>query len=89
MKFYLILVIAIQCTQLIKAACPKNPIEVLFLEFLEKYGFSFPDPVEYAKRLQIFSDNLDLIKNINSDPTLTYKAGINQFSALVRLVQNY
>lgn len=82
MKFYLILLIAIQCTQFITAACPKNPIELLFLEFLSKYGFSFPDPVEYARRLQIFSDNLDLIKNINSDPTLTYKAGINEFSAL-------
>jgi len=87
MKFYFILVIVIQCTQFIKAACPKNPIEVSFLEFLAEYGLSFPDPAEYAKRLQIFSDNIDLIKIINSDPTLTYKAGINQFSALVRIVK--
>ena len=88
MKFYLVLAVTIQSLQFIQAVCPVKLSETQFEAFLFKYNYSFPDPVEYAARLQIFTDNLDLINHINSNPTLTYKAAINAFAALVIIIFN-
>ena len=85
MKFYLVLAIAIQCTQFIQAVCPSS-IEAQFKAFLLKYGYSFPDPAEYATRLQIFADNLAFINKINTDPRFTFQAAVNEFTALVSII---
>jgi hypothetical protein len=82
MKFYLFFLLGIFNIKFLQATCS---IRGQFDNFLEKYNLSYPDPVEYSHRFQVFSDNVDLIKQINSNPNVTYTAGINQFAALVNI----
>ena len=84
-------VIVIITAHYVKCACKKRTMSLKktmslreqFAAFLINYGLSYPNPVEFEYRFQVFSNNTDFINGINSDPTLTFKAGINQFAALV------
>jgi hypothetical protein len=84
MKFYLILLVASQCCKSLAAVCQtKSRVQDQFSEFLGKYSLTFPDPVEYAKRLQIFADNLNFINNMNNDSRFSFKSAVNHIAALV------
>jgi hypothetical protein len=82
MKFYLIFLLGIFNIKFLQATCS---IRGQFDNFLSKYNLSYPDPAQYSHRFQVFSDNVDLINRINSNPNVTYTAGINQFAALVNI----
>lgn len=59
-----------------------HPIEVyekLFFQWMETHGMKFLEPSEFKRRLQIFSDNHDLITQHNAKK-LSYELGHNQFS---------
>ncbi len=53
--------------------------ESLFKEFLIKYDKNYDEPREYVKRMEIFIENYDYIKNHNAQ-NKTYSLGINHIS---------
>ena len=53
--------------------------ESLFKEFLIKYDKKYDEPKEYVKRMEIFIENYDYIKNHNAQ-NKTYSLGINHIS---------
>ena len=55
--------------------------ESLFKDFIEKYNKQYVDKHEYEKRLEIFIDNLNYIKEHNSRNE-TYTLGINHLADL-------
>ena len=55
--------------------------ESLFKDFIEKYNKQYVDKHEYEKRLEIFIENLDYIKEHNSRNE-TYTLGINHLADL-------
>ena len=55
--------------------------ESLFKDFIEKYNKQYVDKYEYEKRLEIFIENLDYIKEHNSRNE-TYTLGINHLADL-------
>ncbi|KAJ5072248.1 cysteine proteinases superfamily protein [Anaeramoeba ignava] len=60
----------------------ENEVELLFSKFKSDYQKSYLNPNEEAYRKAIFEEKLNLVQEHNSDPTKTYKIGINQFSDL-------
>nr|GMD10849.1 senescence-specific cysteine protease SAG39-like [Ipomoea batatas] len=51
-------------------------------EWMVRYGRSYKDNAEKAKRFQIFKENVEFIESFNKAGTLSYKLGINQFTDL-------
>jgi cathepsin L len=49
---------------------------------MQTYGLHFADGSEFASRIQIFADKVDLIESHNADTTQTFQMGLNQFSHL-------
>lgn len=47
---------------------------------MAKYNKRYSSNEETTLRLKIYQHNVEKINKINSDPTKTYKAGINQFT---------
>ena len=84
MKFYFIFLLGFYYTKFLEATC-SIPLALEFEKFLKQYKICFPNPAEYSYRFQVFSDNIDLIRQINSNPNVTYVAGVNKFSALVNI----
>ena len=61
---------------------PREVYEKLFFEHMQTYGLHFADGSEFASRIQIFADKVDLIESHNADTTQTFQMGLNQFSHL-------
>ena len=80
----LVVILAFLCVNFLEAVCPQA-LTQQFNSFLEEYNLTFPDPAEYAKRIKIFSDNLNLVDSINSDPSNTFQLTLNEFATLVSL----
>lgn len=55
--------------------------EAVFMEYMAKFGKSYPSEREFAFRLGIFQHTLQLIEQVNAEQT-THRAGINKFSDL-------
>jgi C1A family cysteine protease len=53
-----------------------------FMSFKEFFNKRYDTSDEFEKRFSIFKNNLDLIRNHNSDITQNFMMGINQFSDL-------
>ncbi|KAI4296910.1 hypothetical protein L6164_036829 [Bauhinia variegata] len=51
-------------------------------QWMAKYGRTYADEVEKAKRLKIFKENLLYIENFNNAGNQSYKLGLNKFSDL-------
>lgn len=56
--------------------------ERAFFDHITKYELKFQNGAEFVQRLQIFSDNFDLIEQHNADKTQTFTMGLNKFSHL-------
>ncbi|XP_019157415.1 PREDICTED: ervatamin-B-like [Ipomoea nil] len=67
-------------------ATPTTPQEISMLkrhdEWMVRYGRSYKDDTEKAKRFKIFKENVEFIESFNKAGTVSYKLGINQFSDL-------
>ena len=61
---------------------PREVYEKLFFEHMQTYGLHFTDGQEFASRIQIFADKVDLIEAHNADTKQTFQMGLNQFSHL-------
>lgn len=48
-----------------------------FQNYMAKYNKHYSSNEETTMRLTIYENNVEKINRINSDPTKTYKAGIN------------
>ena len=55
--------------------------EKAFFDHVLKFNLNFKDGAEFAKRLQVFADNYDMIDAHNKG-NFTYTLGFNQFSHL-------
>ena len=53
-----------------------------FEDFLRESGKSYTDATERQRRFDIFSANLKKIKSHNSNPSSTWKMGVNRFTDL-------
>ncbi|XP_019157351.1 PREDICTED: ervatamin-B-like [Ipomoea nil] len=51
-------------------------------EWMVRYGRSYKDNAEKAKRFQIFKKNVEFIESFNKADSQSYKLGINQFTDL-------
>nr|GMD04490.1 senescence-specific cysteine protease SAG39-like [Ipomoea batatas] len=51
-------------------------------EWMVRYGRSYKDDAEKAKRFKIFKENVEFIESFNKAGNLSYKLGINQFTDL-------
>jgi len=51
-----------------------------FAEFQSKFGKTYKSEDEANKRFAIFKQNLDKIKSHNSDPSVSWQMGVNQFT---------
>lgn len=58
----------------------ENQHHYTFNDFTIQFNRQYEDQEEYNLRKEIFEKNLAHIKSINSDPTKTWKAGVNEFS---------
>ena len=61
---------------------PLEEYEKLFSQHVKTYELQFQDERETATRLQLFSDNVDLIEAHNADKSQTFQMGLNKFSHL-------
>ncbi|KAJ6240471.1 cysteine protease [Anaeramoeba flamelloides] len=61
--------------------CNTENDEIQWNKFKKKFNKLY-EPLENSRRFAIFKDNVDLINKHNSDPSLGFKLGINQFSDL-------
>lgn len=50
------------------------------VQWMARYGRTYKDDAEKAKRLQIFKENVEYIESFNSAGNRTYKLGINKFT---------
>lgn len=62
-------------------ALDREVYERAFFEHMTKFQLSFKSGEEFVHRLQVFSDNYDMIQQHNSE-NHTYTLGLNQFSHL-------
>ncbi|XP_031132255.1 ervatamin-B-like [Ipomoea triloba] len=53
-------------------------------EWMVRYGRSYKDDAEKAKRFKIFKENVEFIESFNKAGNLSYKLGINQFTDLTK-----
>nr|GMD08376.1 senescence-specific cysteine protease SAG39-like [Ipomoea batatas] len=51
-------------------------------EWMVRYGRSYKDDAEKAKRFKIFKENVEFIESFNKAGNMSYKLGINQFTDL-------
>jgi len=62
-------------------AMDREVYEREFFDHITKYGLEFKNGEEFVHRLQVFSDNFDIIEEHNKSGD-TYTLGLNQFSHL-------
>lgn len=55
------------------------PEHYTFADYLDEFGKAY-DAYEHHFRRGIFDENLRRIKEVNADPTKTWRAGVNQFT---------
>lgn len=72
---------AIAITALVFFSSFKNEENTLYSEWKKNYEVTW-DSSEDAYRRIIFERNVEIINKHNSDPSQTYKMGINQFTAM-------
>jgi len=56
--------------------------ERAFFDHVKKFDLQFKSGAEFVERLQVFSNNYDVIEKHNADKTQTYTMGLNHFSHL-------
>ena len=63
---------------------PQTPLDVSTVQkfnlWAVKYGKTYFSPKERAYRTRVFAETLKLVETINSDPTKSYKLGLNKFA---------
>lgn len=55
-----------------------------YIAFLTKFSKPIPSPEQMIYRSKIYADFLKTMEKHNSDPTQTWKMGVNQFSDLTQ-----
>jgi len=79
-KFFVLLaLLAVVAAANLKA---REHYEQMFFDHLKKYGIKLASGAEFAKRLQIFADNVDQIETHNGSGKHTYTLSVNQFTHL-------
>jgi len=64
-------------------SCHKLESHLLFDNFKKEFGKNYENETEHEMRKYIFMKNLEFINKVNSDPTQTWTAGINEFADLM------
>jgi C1A family cysteine protease len=64
------------------AETPRERLEVMFVEHMQKYSLDFQHGKEFVERLEIFIQEVESIEKHNADSSKTYTRGLNQFSHL-------
>ncbi|KAH0453535.1 hypothetical protein IEQ34_017859 [Dendrobium chrysotoxum] len=56
------------------------PMEVRYQQWMAQYGRIYKDPIEKARRFNIFKANLEYIDSANANAARKYKLALNQFA---------